>query len=360
METKDKMLQYFFLIIITLLIPVSFLSASASTSEEDFPTLQILNGKDDPQEIPLKAIQSNGDIEVQDDYSVEPDNVIMVEQGKNFVLMNSEGTITKVEAIDAQLKETQLYFADNLVKADLPSAAYILSVILQTEDGTEYGFVTFLVVLAPTQTVSEVNIQNIINSFTNRNIDTRIIFEDDKDDGNNTPPEEEPSICYFEPNDAPECQPDEEGNCPNDWPMNEDGNCHPGGDCPDGYGRVDDDETGTCYPDDDTIECDNGAIVLDEDDCAIYDPPVAPEEEPQCGEGFVLENGACEPLTSNCGGIPCTASDKEDSTTTDPIPGQEEPQTDPPTGEEEPETTESEEVVEEIEEEESDNNEEDN
>lgn len=351
------MLQSLFLIIITLLIPVSFLSisASGSTSEDELPTLQILNGEDDPQDIPLKAIQrTSGNVEVQEDYSISPENVITVEQGKNIVLINSEGTISKVEAIDTKLEKTQLYFADNLVKADLPSGTYILSVIVQGGGGSEYGFVTILVVLAPTQTLSEVNIQNIINAYQTKDIDVRIIFEDDDDNNNNTPPEEEPSICYFEPNDAPECEP-VDGECPNDWPMNEDGNCHPGGECPDGFGRVDDDETGTCYPDDDTIECDNGAIVLREEDCAFYDPPVAPEE-PECGEGFVLENGVCAALDSNCGGVPCTASDKEDSTTTDPIPGQEEPQTDPPTG------TESEEVVEEIEEreEESDNEEEEN
>ena len=181
--------------------------------------------------------------------------------------MPSSGTIIKVEAVDAQLNETPLNFGDNLVRsADLPSAAYILSVVIQADNGDKYGFVTFLVILQPTQTLSQVNIQNIINAYSSRNIDTRIIFEDD--DGDNTPdPEppngngEEPSICYFEPNTAPECKPLPDGSCPNDWPMNEDGNCHPGGECPDGFGRVDDDETGTCYPDDETIECDNGAVV---------------------------------------------------------------------------------------------------
>ena len=156
------------------------------------------------------------------------------------------------------------------------------------------------------------------------------------------PPSANSEVTYFEPNDAPECEPDEEGNCPDGFAMNEQGNCHPGGDCPDGYGRVDDDESGTCYPDDDTIECDNGAIVLDEDDRAIYDPPVAPQEE-ECEAGFVLENGRCGALDSNCGGVPCTRSDKEDSTTTDPVPAEPEP-------EPEPETTDGEETVEEIEE----------
>ena len=69
------------------------------------------------------------------------------------------------------------------------------------------------------------------------------------------------AICYFDLTTAPECDP-VNGECPNDWPMNEDGNCHPGGECPDGFGRVDDDETGTCYDEDDIVDCDNGAKVL--------------------------------------------------------------------------------------------------
>ncbi len=136
----------------------------------------------------------------------------------------------------------------------------------------------------------------------------------DGNGGNNDDDDEEPlpSICYFEPNDAPECEP-VDGECPNDWPMNEDGNCHPGGECPEGYGRVDDDETGTCYPDDDIINCDNGAIVLKEEDCAIYDPnPPAdprevcyfepndqvcnPDENGECLEGMGFnEDGQCIP-----------------------------------------------------------------
>ena len=80
---------------------------------------------------------------------------------------------------------------------------------------------------------------------------TTVVFRDDDDDND----DDEPSICYFEPNDAPECEPDENGDCPNDWPMNEQGNCHPGGDCPDDFSRVDDDESGTCYPDEDITIC---------------------------------------------------------------------------------------------------------
>ena len=122
-------------------------------------------------------------------------------------------------------------------------------------------------------------------------------------------------ICYFEPNTAPECKP-VNGECPNDWPMNEDGNCHPGGECPDGFGRVDDDETGTCYDEDDIVDCDNGAKVLDEDDCAIYDPNPPgdprqicyfepndevcnPDENGECLEGMGFnDDGQCIPQGS--------------------------------------------------------------
>ena len=33
-----------------------------------------------------------------------------------------------------------------------------------------------------------------------------------------------------------------------------------------------------------------------------------------------MENGKCAALDSNCGGVPCTSTEKEDSTTSDPVP----------------------------------------
>ena len=46
------------------------------------------------------------------------------------------------------------------------------------------------------------------------------------------------------------------------------------------------------------------------------------ETEPECEPNFILENGVCTEMTSNCGGEPCTPSQKEDSTTSDVIPGE--------------------------------------
>ena len=393
-----------------MLVPASmFLVKAEATSQQsnDVPTLQVINGG--THDIPLKAIQdSDGDISAQNDFEIEPQNVVsLTTQGQDFHVIPSDGSIFAVKITDQQRQTTDVVFSpdDGRVSQDLQPKAYLLDIIVELDDD-KYLYETVLAVLAPGQTINtQTIIQNFVSSSSSSS-HTTVVFRDDNDDDND---DEEPSICYFEPNTAPECKP-VNGECPNDWPMNEDGNCHPGGECPDGFGRVDDDETGTCYDEDDIVDCDNGAKVLDEDDCAIYDPnppgdprqicyfepndevcnpdengeclegmgfnddgqcipqgdcpdgyarldddetgrcyaeaatkicppdnirvlqseacptlPAEAEPEPEpitCEEGFVLENGVCAALDSNCGGVPCTASDKENSTTSDPIPGE--------------------------------------
>lgn len=51
--------------------------------------------------------------------------------------------------------------------------------------------------------------------------------------------------CLFDPS-LPKCAP-VDGECPDGYAMNEDGQCYPDKPCPVGYERRDDDETGTCY-----------------------------------------------------------------------------------------------------------------
>ena len=118
--------------------------------------------------------------------------------------------------------------------------------------------------------------------------------------------------------------------------MNEDGQCIPQRSCPDGFHRANDDETGRCIDEDELRQCENnGGWVEEGEFCPEDELPFCNEDrsnepcisgqeeetEPECEEGFVLENGVCAALDSNCGGVPCTASDKEDSTTSDPVPG---------------------------------------
>jgi hypothetical protein len=88
--------------------------------------------------------------------------------------------------------------------------------------------------------------------------------------------------------------------------------------CPAGYWRADDDETGACVP-------------LPEEPNPIPEPP--------CAEGTIPDpegSGECiiapteeepepeEELTANCGGVPCTPSEKEAGTGSDIIVEEEE------------------------------------
>ncbi len=63
----------------------------------------------------------------------------------------------------------------------------------------------------------------------------------------------------------PKCDPDSDGNCPDGFNMNEDGNCFPDHSdegCPEGTHGVDDDETGQCYKDNE-VDCPSGMELVD-------------------------------------------------------------------------------------------------
>ncbi len=65
--------------------------------------------------------------------------------------------------------------------------------------------------------------------------------------------------CLFDPS-LPKCTPDENGNCPEGFSMNEDEQCVPFHDrCPEGYHSHEDDESGRCIPDD--VPCQPGYIM---------------------------------------------------------------------------------------------------
>ena len=274
-------------------------------------------------DIPLKAIQdSDGNITPQNGFEIEPQNVITVDGSQDFHVIPSEGSLFAVKITDQQRQTTDVVFspADGRVSQDLAAKAYLLDIIVEMDNDDKYLYETVLAVLAPGQILSQVNTQTIIQNFVSSSSSsshTTVVFRNDNDDNDNDADEDEPSICYFEPNDAPECEPDDEGNCPNGWPMNEQGNCHPGGECPDDYSRVDDDESGYCYPDDDITICEgSNARVLDPDDCAIYEPDEPgdpaqicyfepndeicnPDENNECPEGMGFnDDGQCIPQGS--------------------------------------------------------------
>jgi hypothetical protein len=54
---------------------------------------------------------------------------------------------------------------------------------------------------------------------------------------------------------------------PSGFGFNEDGQCIPQGKCPDGYSRLDDDETGRCYPERDMKRCPDGSVIHAGEQC---------------------------------------------------------------------------------------------
>ena len=324
-----------------MLVPAILAAAPAQGTVQGAAAIFVSGPDGVTKPMELKATKDSEGVKPVEGFALTVDNVVstplngeitvFADVGVEFTGAKLTPAANPTNTIDVPIVGGEISFAG------MYSGVYTLDVIV----GNNAYECIVVVGDSPQQVIT-----NQITEINTQSTNVVKIFEKGKETPT-TPPAEEPSICYFEPNDAPECKPLADGSCPNGWPHNDDGNCHPGGKCPDGFERVDDDETGTCYDSDDTFHCPNsGAIVLDEDDCAIYEPDALAandtssqeEPEPECEEGFVLENGKCAALDSNCGGVPCTASDKEDSTTSDPVPGTSEP-----------ELTDSEETVEEIE-----------
>ena len=117
----------------------------------------------------MKAIQkANGNIQVQDDFEIEPEDVITVQQFNDLrVIPSNQGSVQAVKITDERKQTVELAFSQisGIVKQDLPSKAYLLDVIVLMENGDKYAYETVLVVLAPGQTLNQVNTQNIIQNF---------------------------------------------------------------------------------------------------------------------------------------------------------------------------------------------------
>jgi hypothetical protein len=72
--------------------------------------------------------------------------------------------------------------------------------------------------------------------------------------------------CLFHP-EQDKCKPDQNGNCPSGFFLNDDDHCVPDKPCPKGFEHHAQDETGTCYP--------------------------VKKPSSSCPPGFHLQNGAC-------------------------------------------------------------------
>jgi hypothetical protein len=96
--------------------------------------------------------------------------------------------------------------------------------------------------------------------------------------------------CLFDPS-LPKCAPDQNGNCPEGFGMNEDEQCFPLHDrCPEGYHGHEDDESGKCIPDD--VPCQPGYIMNP-------DYPSCDREEYVCQNYPELEDCKVDDDTAN-------------------------------------------------------------
>ena len=227
-----------------MLVPASMFLVPVQAQQH--PSLQVINGG--THDIPLKAIQdSDGNIDTQNDFEIEPQNVVSLNQGQDFHVIQSDGSIIAVKITDQERQTTDVVFSpdDGRVSQDLQPKAYLLDIIVELDDD-KYLYETVLAVQAPGQTINtQTIIQNFVSSSSSSS-HTTVVFRDDDDDNDD---EDEPSICFFDPNDE-ECDP-VDGSCPEGFGMNEDGQCIPHGACPDGFHRANDDETGRCLDEDD-------------------------------------------------------------------------------------------------------------
>jgi predicted transcriptional regulator/archaellum component FlaG (FlaF/FlaG flagellin family) len=124
--------------------------------------------------------------------------------------------------------------------------------------------------------------------------------------------------CLFDPS-LPRCAPID-GECPPGFLTNEDGNCFPDKPCPKGYTKLDDDETGACYPvEDDTgfkknPDCwsyakficnDKGECDSDKYDCwsTCADGTERPTGQCPGDDDFCKANGFCRDMSSSQKGL---------------------------------------------------------
>ena len=193
-------------------------------------------------EMPLKAVNINGQATKVPGFKIDMAKVALVTPSSpSFTAFSSDPSLmitaaklrSDKQAIDLQRNGTGNTYS--LVR--IPPGVYIVDVIGQKENN-QAAYENIIVI----GSVLSPPIQNIIQQ--------RIVQETrvDIDTDNPFKPNNKETKCLYDPGNSL-CKPDSDGDCPSGWGTNEDGQCFPmDKDCPKGYWRADDDETGACVP----------------------------------------------------------------------------------------------------------------
>ncbi|VFJ13008.1 hypothetical protein [Candidatus Nitrosocosmicus franklandus] len=111
----------------------------------------------------------------------------------------------------------------------------------------------------PGENIGEESLSKSDSTGNDSNLTENSVVEDQSNPANESPRSQPDGDCLFDPS-LPKCAPDENGNCPEGFGMNEDERCFPHHErCPLGYHSHEDDESGKCIPD--SVPCDPGYIM---------------------------------------------------------------------------------------------------
>jgi hypothetical protein len=290
-----------------LVLVVSLAMQTSASGQGDF---KVFVADDDvTRELDLKATEGqNGQVNEVTGFAIKPKSVVQIKQNENLTVstsINETERIEKVKVTDqsGELIELTKIGGNKWSLQGFDDGVYLLDVIVNIPEGGKGAYETVLVILAPN--TQDLNPTQVIKQTVNIQVDVKEKMFKDKDNENDKEEEDLRRICTFNPSDK-RCSPDKNGNCPEGFATNEDGQCFPTGPCPNGYHRANDDETGRCISEDHLKQCDDGSWA-DEDDFCPEDAEPEPTPEP-------TPEPPTEELTANCGGEPCTPTEKEDST----------------------------------------------
>jgi predicted transcriptional regulator len=272
------------------------------------PSLFVSNEDGDVKTMLLKATNDNGNVIPASDFAITTENVVSAPENSKVTIFATEDQVTfsgaKITDVNDNTIDIPITLTGIISLDDFSTGVYTLDIIIDGRLAFEC-----ILVIGPDSDSAIINKQ--IVKVNNEHKDINIIKKTFQKRG-----VDKEKVCLFTPS-HPICSPDKDGDCPDDWSMNEDGQCFPREvKCPAGYWRADDDETGACVP-------------LPEEPNPIPEPPCAegtipdPEDSGEC----IIPEEEPEPeeeLTANCGGVPCTPSEKEAGTGSDIIVEEEE------------------------------------
>jgi hypothetical protein len=214
-------------------------------SQVGLPNTMFISANSTVHELPLKAMNTNGQVSKVSGFKIDMAKVALIRPSSpNINAFSNDPSLTMVGAkIRANEQGIDLQGTANTYSlAGLAQGVYTLDVIAQK--GNNQGAYETILVIGPAITPQIQNVvQQKIVQETNIDIDnTKVIFEN-----NTKPPKQgDKDSCLYDPS-LPECSPIN-GECPEGFNMNEDGQCYPDKTCPPGYWRADDDESGACVP----------------------------------------------------------------------------------------------------------------